>query len=552
MSTAFFHGVQGFITRVEGRPITAIRSSIIGLVVSAGKGPVNVPTLIFGNLSQAYTLFGPALGDGFTAGQSIKSIFDQIGTLVVVVNVCDPAVHKTVIASELVSIDSVNGKGKTAKRYLVPVGNALLTTTTAVSAPVTLNADGEWDVPAGVAVTGVKSAKGGSVIAPGAGVNQWEVSGGKLAISGAEAITVWVSYTATLVLGTDYTVDGDLGQVTRLNTSSRLLPGADITVGYTYVDPTKVTEADVIGAPQVGLTKATGIYGLRAAPTAAGVLAKPRILIAPGFSDKLAVGQALDTAARVLNGRAILDAPNEAADALEYRLNFAGETNRSTIHYPNYFITHPTNASALIEVGASAHLAGLQARVDKIDGKGNPYVSLSNKSINGIAALTRAVDYTVVNIGETDGESSQQHLNENNIVTTIREGGWRAYGNTQANGEFLCVMRMADYVLESAALALVWAIDRAINNNALLDQLLTQVRHFLRALEQQGALVANPDPDNDNDVWFPPELNTPDQTALGLAYLNFRMNPPPPLQRLTVTGELTHEFVRRLFTENNQ
>jgi phage tail sheath protein FI len=53
MSTEFFHGVQGHIVRTEGRPVTAIRSSIIGMVVTAGKGPVNKPTLVFGNLTDA-------------------------------------------------------------------------------------------------------------------------------------------------------------------------------------------------------------------------------------------------------------------------------------------------------------------------------------------------------------------------------------------------------------------------------------------------------------------------------------------------------------------
>lgn len=545
---SFFHGVQGFITTIEGRPVTALRSSIVGLVVTAGKGPVNVPTLIFGNLSKAYDLFGPSLGDGFTAGQSLKAVFDQIGTMVVVVNVCDPAVHNADIANEIVSLNRITGKGRAAHRYFV----GAVTLSATISAPVTLDSDGHFAVPTGMTISGVKNVKGGSVITTGSAAGNWHVVSGVFSIVGAVLpTTYWVTYTATLVLDTDYTVQGDLGQITRVSSSTRLLPSADLTVTYTYVDPTAVDATDIVGIPASGGNPATGIYALRAAPTIPGVLTKARLLAAPGFSHTLSVASALNQAASVLNGRAFVDAPNASVEAaIEYKANFAGDTDRVSVHYPNYYIDHPAVTGTLLSVPASAFLVGSQSRVDKNDGQGNPHVSLSNKQIRGIAGLTRPVEHTVVNLGETNGESTAQWLNENDVMTTIREGGWRAYGNTQANGDFLCVQRTADYILESSVLALVWAIDKAINGPALLDQILTVVRQFLRACEAQGVLVANPSPDDDNDVWFPPELNTPDQTALGTAYLNFRMNPPPPLQRLVVTGQLTHEFVRQLFTDS--
>lgn len=545
----FFHGVQGFITAIDGKPITAIRSSIVGMVVSCGKGPVNVPTLVFGNITDAFNKFGPSLGDGFTGPQAMKAVFDQIGTLLCVINVCDPAVHSTVVSGEVVSLARITGKGSAANRYFV--GNPTLGGS--ASAPVTVGSAGTWAVPTGVTVTGVKLAKGGTVVTGGSGDGQWSVTSGVLTVHGTAAYdqTFWVTYSATFVRGTDFTTNSDLGQVARVNTSSILLPQADVTVSYTYVDPTKVTATDIIGATQAGEDPATGIYALRSAPTYPGILVKPKVLIAPGFSDTLSVGQALDEAAAVLNGRAILDGVNDDyASAITYAGNFAGDDSRVTVHYPRYLITHPVTTGTLLDVPASPFIAGLIARVDKIDGKGNPYVSPSNKSITGVAGLTRPVDASPVNIGETAGESVQQFINSNDVMTSIFLDGWRAYGNTQANGKFLCVYRMADFVIESAALALVWAVDKAINGPALLDQILTVVRHFLRALENQGALVANPSPDTDNDVWFPPELNTPDQTAQGIAFLNFRMNPPTMLQQLVVTGQLTNEFVKQLFAAN--
>lgn len=548
MTNDFFHGVQGFLTRIEGKPVTAVRSSVIAAVVTAGKGPVNKPTLIFGNLQQAYNTFGPFLDDGFTAGMTAKGVFDQIGTLMLFVNVCDPEVHNSDIANEVVSLARITGKGSTSKRYFV--GEPTLSNT--ISAPVTLNDSGEWTIPAGITVTGVKNVKGGTALTNGNADGNYNVANGKLKVVGEAAVgkTFWVTYTVAVALakGTDYTVDSDKGEFTRLNTSAKLLPSADITVNYTYVDPTKVTSADIIGLPADGEDSATGIMAVRAAPTMPGITTKAKILIAPGFSDELAVAQALNVASRRLNGRVFIDSDDTTYEsAVAYAQNFAGDTDRVMVHYPNYFVPHPTVPNTNMVAYPSIWLAGLQAKVDKVDGKGDPYVSLSNKNIVGITGLTRPVEHTVTNLNETDGESLQQFLNSQNVTTTIYESGWRVYGNRQANGDFLCVMRMADYVLESAVLALIWAVDKNINGPALPDQMLTQVRQFLRALEARGSLVANPDPDTDNDVWFPPELNTADQLAQGHAYLNFRMNPPPPLERLTVTGELTHEFLKNLF-----
>ena len=552
MTNEFFHGVQGFITRVEGKPVKAVRSSVIGAIITAGKGPVNVPTLVFGNLTAASNLFGPFLHDGFTAGMTFKGIFEQIGTMVLAVNVCDPDHHNSDIAGEVVSLNRITGKGNAAKRYFV--GDAVVSST--ISGPATLTVPeyatpgNTFTLPTGAAFVSIKDKKGGNALVAGGAAGQYSIAGGVITVNGAANTgkTFWVTYTLAVVKDVDYTVNGDLGQFTRLNTSSKIIPSADITVSYTYVDPSKVTAADIIGAPADGDTPAKGIYALRAAPTTAGVLTKAKLLIAPKFSHLIAVGQALNNASSVLGGRCFLDTDNSTPGAaVDYAQNFAGELDRVNVHYPDYLISHPTVPNDNIQAFASIYLAGSQARTDKNDGKGDPYVSLSNKPLKGINGLMRPVDHTVTNLNESGGESTQQWLNSQNVMTTIREDGWRAYGNTQCNGEFLCVQRMADYVIESSVLALLWAIDKNINGSALLDQMLTVERQFLRALEARGALVANPNPEEDNDVWFPAELNTSDQIAQGHAYLNFRMNPPPPLQRLTVTGELTHEFVKQLF-----
>ena len=86
MPEQFIHGVE--VVEVEGgaRPIRTVKSSVIGLVGTASKGPLNTPTLILGSRKEAVEIFGEpdALS---TIPDALDAIFDQSGALVVVVRV---------------------------------------------------------------------------------------------------------------------------------------------------------------------------------------------------------------------------------------------------------------------------------------------------------------------------------------------------------------------------------------------------------------------------------------------------------------------------------
>ncbi|MEO0443460.1 MAG: phage tail sheath C-terminal domain-containing protein [Pseudomonadota bacterium] len=83
---SFLHGVE--VVEIDGgpRPISTVASSVIGLVGTAKKGPVNQPVLITGSRKQAIDAFG--LPDGSsTIPDALNAIFDQGGAMVVVINV---------------------------------------------------------------------------------------------------------------------------------------------------------------------------------------------------------------------------------------------------------------------------------------------------------------------------------------------------------------------------------------------------------------------------------------------------------------------------------
>jgi phage tail sheath protein FI len=89
MADKFLHGVEVVELNDGARPIQTVASSVIGLIGTAPKGPVNTPTLILGSPSEATAIFGEDT-DGYTIPAALKGIFDQAGAMVVVINVADP------------------------------------------------------------------------------------------------------------------------------------------------------------------------------------------------------------------------------------------------------------------------------------------------------------------------------------------------------------------------------------------------------------------------------------------------------------------------------
>lgn len=95
MTDQFLHGVEIIEIDDGARPIQTVKSSVIGIVGTAPKGPVNIPTLILGSRSEAVKIFGD--NQAYSIPKALDGIFDQTGAMVVVINVADPdnSAHKT-------------------------------------------------------------------------------------------------------------------------------------------------------------------------------------------------------------------------------------------------------------------------------------------------------------------------------------------------------------------------------------------------------------------------------------------------------------------------
>lgn len=136
MTEQFLHGVEIIEIDDGARPIQTVKSSVIGLVGTASKGPVNTPTLILGSPAEAVSIFGSDAN--FSIPSALDAIFKQTGAMVVVINVADPnnSAHKTgsvldptkITLSDIIGgVDSETGKYKGVSALLAAQSEVAVT-----------------------------------------------------------------------------------------------------------------------------------------------------------------------------------------------------------------------------------------------------------------------------------------------------------------------------------------------------------------------------------------------------------------------------------------
>ena len=157
--------------------------------------------------------------------------------------------------------------------------------------------------------------------------------------------------------------------------------------------------------------------------------------------------------------------------------------------------------------------------------------------LTGIGGTTRPIAFQ---INSPDTEANR--LNEAEIATIVRKDGFRLWGNrstaTDPLWAFLSVRRTADMIYESIEQAHLWAMDRPFSEQLLRD-IRDSVQAYLNTLIARGALLGG-------RVWLDPELNSEATLKAGQLYLNFDIEPPAPLERLTFMAYRNGEYYEEL------
>jgi phage tail sheath protein FI len=500
MPEQFLHGIEIVEIDTGARPISTVRSSVIGVIGTApnSRGAVNA-TLTTGTV---------AANNGIT----YTSVTANAEANNITVQLKDPKAN-----SQSLSVD-VSGTAITVNLATSGAG-AITSTALLVIAAITASA------PAALLVTAANTGASTGASAVLATIKAKNLSGGL-----TEAFPL---NTPVLITGSRNAADG----LDTVGDKAGTLPDAldaifdqagamVVVVRVTKGNDDAATKTNIIGA-----TATAGVNAFLAAETLCKVT--PRILIAPGFSDEVDVVSELLGIADQLKAVIIADGPNtDDAAAITYRENFGSK--RVYIVDPQVKIWDVVSNSSM-NAPVSARVAGMIARSDNARGF---WWSPSNTEIYGISGTSRAIGFAL-----DDVNSIANYLNENEVATIIQKDGYRLWGNRTCSADpkwaFLNVVRIGDMLAESLLHAHLWALDRPITRNYMND-VQSGVNAYLRHLVGVGAILGG-------KCWYDEDLNTPDQIAQGKVYFDFDWTPVYPSEHIVFRSILTNNYVTELF-----
>jgi len=271
----------------------------------------------------------------------------------------------------------------------------------------------------------------------------------------------------------------------------------------------------------------TGLKALLAAKTKLGVT--PRILGCPGL-DTLPVAQELIAVAQKLRAFAYAYAwgCETKEEVVAYRENFGAR--ELMLIWPN-FQEWDTTTSATITASAVGRALGLRAKLDQQVGW---HKTLSNIPVNGVTGINKDVFWDLQNPATDAG-----YLNENEVTTLIREGGFRFWGSRTCSDDPLFAFenytRTAQVLADTIAEAHLWAIDKPMHPSLVRD-IVESVNAKFRELKNNGYII-------DAQCWYDEAANDPTTLKAGKLYLDYDYTPVPPLENLLFRQRITDRYL---------
>lgn len=285
------------------------------------------------------------------------------------------------------------------------------------------------------------------------------------------------------------------------------------------------TTSNVIGTNVGGVY--TGMKALLAAEAQLGV--KPRILGAPGL-DTQAVTTAFVAIAQQL--RAFLYASAHGCvdkeAAVAYRDGFGAR--ELMIIWPD-FVAWDTVTSAAATIPAVAHALGLRAKIDNETGWQK---TLSNVAVNGVSGISKDIFWDL-----QDPATDAGYLNEADVTTLIRRGGYRFWGSRTCSIDPLFAFenytRTAQVLADTMAEAHMWAVDKDMHPSLVRD-IIEGINAKFRELKSNGYII-------DGSAWFDDSVNEPTVLKAGKLYIDYDYTPVPPLENLMFRQRITDRYL---------
>lgn len=425
MPANYLHGVETSRVDKSPRAVQVVKSAVIALFGCAPTGPVNDSTLCL--TEKDGSAFGPML-PGFNIPDTLDAIYDQGAGTVIVINVLDPAVHKTQVNDEAKVFDAGTGRLKTAKP--------------AVSGLVVKSSDGATTYTVGSDYT--VNLLTGEVV---------RVATGAIA-AGATAVKLSYSYADPSKV-TPADLIGAIDGLTGKKTGMKLLPDTYQRFGF---------------FPKILI--APGYASLASVSTE--LIAWEEKLSAKALIDA-PIGTTRDQAV-AMRGPTVPNSP------------FSTSSRGAILCYPHVKVYDAATDSTKLQP-LSARLAGVMAAKDLDKGY---WWSPSNTEIKGIVGLELDLSARIddpqsdVNLLNEAGIVTVF----NSFGSGFRVWGNRNANFPSETGltTFISVTRTQDIIDESIRYFSLQYVDRPFTQ-ALIDAIVESVNQFLRKLKGDGAVL---------------------------------------------------------------
>lgn len=422
----FLHGVETIEINTGPRQVRLVKTAVIGLIGTAVTGPVNTPVLV--SSDRDFAQWGADV-QGSTIRDALNGYYAQKPTVVIVVNVLNPAVHKSQVQDE---------------EIVIGVDGAISLRKYAVADVVIKSTDGATTYTAGVDYA--------------------------IDLAAGEAVR--------LATGS-------------IPASTSAVP-QKIKASYTYADPTLVTAADIIGGIDAA-GKRTGMKALRDSFTLFGfypkILNAPVFSSLTSVSTELA---ALANQLRAITyiDAPIGITPQQAIAGRGPggTINFNTSSERVGLCYPHVKAFDTFSSEEQLRP-LSIYACGVQARKDQENGY---WWSASNTEILGITGMERPIDAMINDPNSEANLLNGAGIVTlfNSFGTGIRLWGNRSasYPSSTSAKSLIPVRRVADIIAESLEYFSLqfqdWPMD-----NALIDSIMESGEGFLRKIKGDGAII---------------------------------------------------------------
>lgn len=353
-------------------------------------------------------------------------------------------------------------------------------------------------------------------------------------------VTATAPFTNELVADVDYTAaynsDGEV--IFTIIDDSKVVDDV-VNISWHEVDPSQVTEEDIIGGIDLVTGDAKGLELIEEIYPRFGLV--PGNIIAPKFSQSPTVAAIMKAKCTNINGIfraiALVDIPTDEiinyTNAPEYK-------NRHNLVDTSLIVCYPKVALGDVQYNLSTQMAGLINKTDSEHGD-IPYKSPSNESLQ--------CDSSVLADGTEKYLSLEQanYLNSQGIVTALNfVGGFKLWGNstsafpsnTDVKDYFIPIRRMFNWI-NNTLVTMFWSrIDDPLNKR-LIESVIDSANIWFNGLTSRGAILGG-------RVELLGTENTTTDLMAGKINFHVYYTPPSPAQEINFIQEYDPSYIAEL------